>query len=182
MSIFNGIGYNNFRPWAMIIFLCATSLAWESADGFASDAKISPITGKDGAPMVLIPEGPFPMGVPKGARDGGVDERPNHEVYVDTFYIDKYEVTNGRYLQFVSETAHRSPQHPSDSTKNLWQGNIMPESVVDLPVINVDWYDAEAYCLWAGKRLPTEAEWKKPPRGQMIGVFRGAMWSQRTVT
>ena len=123
------------------------------------------IEGKDGAPMVLVPEGVFPMGVPKAARDGGIDERPNHDVFLDTFYIDKYEVTNGRYLQFVTETGHRTPQHPSDPKKGIWQGNIMPESIIDLPVINVDWYDADAYCKWAGKRLPTEAEWEKAAKG-----------------
>ncbi|MEC4681146.1 MAG: SUMF1/EgtB/PvdO family nonheme iron enzyme [Nitrospirota bacterium] len=135
--------------------------------GIAQTAEtVSPtLTGKDGAPMALIPEGPFPMGVPKAARDGGVDERPNHEVFVDSFYMDIYEVTNGRYLHFVTETGHRVPQHPTDPTKGLWKGNMMPESVTDLPVINVDWFDAEAYCRWAGKRLPTEAEWEKAAKG-----------------
>jgi len=123
------------------------------------------LTGKDGAPMALIPEGPYPMGVPKAARDGGFDERPNHEVFVDSFYMDIYEVTNGRYLQFVTETGHRVPQHPTDASKGLWKGNMMPESVTDLPVINVDWFDAKAYCHWAGKRLPTEAEWEKAAKG-----------------
>jgi sulfatase modifying factor 1 len=122
-------------------------------------------TGKDGAPMALIPEGPFPMGVPHAARDGGVDERPNHEVFVDNFYMDLYEVTNGRYLQFVTETGHRVPQHPTDPSKGIWKGNMMPESITDLPVINVDWHDGEAYCRWAGKRLPTEAEWEKAAKG-----------------
>ena len=122
-------------------------------------------TGKDGALMALIPEGSFAMGVPKAARDGGVDERPNHEVFVDGFYMDIYETTNGRYLEFVTETGHRVPQHPTDSTRGLWQGNMMPASVTNLPVINVDWFDAEAYCRWAGKRLPTEAEWEKAAKG-----------------
>jgi len=102
------------------------------------------ITGKDGATMALIPEGVFPMGVPKAARDGGEDERPNHDVFVDSFYMDIYEVTNGRYLQFVTETGHRVPQHPTDPSKGIWKGNMMPESITDLPVINVDWHDAEA--------------------------------------
>ena len=145
----------------------------------AADTLAPTITGKDGAPMALIPEGPFPMGVPHAARDGGVDERPNHEVLLDSFYMDLYEVTNGHYLQFVTETGHRVPQHPTDASRGLWKGNMMPESVTDLPVINVDWFDAEAYCRWAGKRLPTEAEWEKAAKVPMIGALPGAMWNQQ---
>ena len=121
--------------------------------------------GKDGAPMVLVPAGSFPMGVPPGDRDGGRDEYPRHEVFLDAFHIDKYEVTNGRYLEFIRVTGHRKPQHPSNPKRNLWQGGMMPEEVADRPVINVDWYDADAYCKWAGKRLPTEAEWEKAAKG-----------------
>ena len=123
------------------------------------------LTGKDGAPMVIVPAGTFPMGVPMGDRDGGRDEYPRHEVYVDTFYIDKYEVTNGRYLEFVKATNHRVPQNPKNPTRNLWQGATITESLAERPVINVDWFDAEAYCKWAGKRLPTEAEWEKAAKG-----------------
>ncbi len=131
----------------------------------AADPMSPTFTGKDGAPMALIPEGSFHMGVPQAARDGGMDERPNHKVFVDSFYMDIYEVTNGRYLQFVTDTGHRVPQHPTDPTRALWEGNMMPESVTDLPVINVDWFDSVAYCEWAGKRLPTEAEWEKAAKG-----------------
>ena len=96
-------------------------LLFPGGTAFGSPALPSETIGKDGAPMVLVPEGIFPMGVPKAARDGGVDERPNHDVFVDTFYIDKYEVTNGRYLEFITKTGHRTPQHPTDPTKGLWQ-------------------------------------------------------------
>lgn len=123
------------------------------------------VTGKDGAPMVLIPEGSFPMGVPHGDRDGGRDEYPRHDVFVSNFYIDKFELTNGRYLEFVKATRHRIPQNPKNATRNLWEGETIAESLIDRPVINVDWADAQAYCQWAGKRLPTEAEWEKAAKG-----------------
>lgn len=126
---------------------------------------VEPSMSKDGAPMVLVPAGSFPMGVPSGDRDGGRDEYPRHDVFVDTFMIDKFEVTNGRYLEFVKSTGHRVPQNPRNPTRNLWQGESITDSLVDRPVINVDWFDAEAYCRWAGKRLPREAEWEKAAKG-----------------
>lgn len=117
---------------------------------FAADqppqALLTPPMGKDGAPMVEIPAGSFPMGVPQGDRDGGRDEYPRHDVFADTFFIDTFEMTNGRYLEFVKATGHRVPQNSKNPTRNLWQGDAITDSLADRPVINVDWFDAEAYC------------------------------------
>jgi formylglycine-generating enzyme len=124
----------------------------------------SELVGKDGAPMILVPAGSFPMGVPKGDRDGGRDEYPRHEVMLDNYYIDTYEVTHGRYAEFVKATGHRTPENPKYPKRTLWSDHLS-DSLSERPVINVDWQDADAYCRWAGKRLPTEAEWEKAARG-----------------
>lgn len=124
--------------------------------------------GRDGAPMVLVPAGSFPMGVPKGDRDGDRDEYPRHEIYLDAYYIDKFEVTHARYRTFLQATGHRPPRHPTDPGRTLWKEDnpaVLSESLLERPVVNVDWSDADAYCRWAGRRLPTEAEWEKAARG-----------------
>ena len=112
----------------------------------SSEPLAKKIVGRDGVPMLLVPAGSFPMGVPKGDRDGGRDEYPRHDVWLDDYYIDAYEVTNGRYLEFVKAMDHRIPQNPKDASRTLWKGGSIADSIADRPVINVDWYDADAYC------------------------------------
>jgi formylglycine-generating enzyme required for sulfatase activity len=128
-------------------------------------ASESPRAGGDGAPMVLIPAGEFLMGTSVSQRDGGRDEYPQRRVVLAPFYLDVYEVTNRRYVEFVTATGYRAPEHPRDKKLTLWRGTTVPDAFKDHPVVNVDWADAAAYCKWAGKRLPTEAEWERAARG-----------------
>ena len=99
--------------------------------------------------MLKIPAGKFTMG-----SNESKDEKPVHTVYLDEYYIGKYEVTQDQYKNFIVATGHRKPP-----------GNWKPEEKADYPVTNVDWSDAAAFCKWAGGRLPTEAEWEKASRG-----------------
>lgn len=121
----------------------------------AKEPKVSSLLNE----MVLIQEGQFIMGYDKRHPDEG----PQHIVYTDKFYIDKFEVTNAQYLRFAQETGRRLPDY--------LRNEVIPPGREDHPVIYVSWYDARDYCHWAEKRLPTETEWEKAARGTDGRIF-----------
>lgn len=103
--------------------------------------------------MVSIPAGEFLMGTDERLPDEG----PPHKVDLPSFWIDKYEVTNLQYQHFIEQAGRRAPEH--------FVQRHFPPGKADHPVTFVSWFDAEAYCKWAGKRLPTDEEWEKAARG-----------------
>ena len=113
------------------------------------------MVGTDGREMVLIPEGVFT----RGASDGDFDEKPEQEIYLDAFYVDKYEVSVKAYNKYRKAANYVKPSVP------FFAGDSKVMDTPEFPVVGVSWHDSTLYCEWAGKRLLTEAEWEKAARG-----------------
>jgi formylglycine-generating enzyme required for sulfatase activity len=127
------------------------------------------VSEKDGMTMVYIPEGKFNMGSNKGLSD----EKPIHVVYLDNFWIDLTEVTNAMFTRFLNEMGNHKEGGANwldsgdkdariSQVGGVWQAD---SGYADHPAVEVTWYGADSYCQWAGRALPSEAQWEKAARG-----------------
>ena len=165
---------------AYIGFRCVRTLTEDEAQYAEQQRQVTPEEKKselndntaDG--MALIPAGEFEMG--SNDEEAEQSEKPTHTVYVNAFYMDVHEVTNAQYQKFVLANPKWQKENIADKFHNGdylkdWNGNDYPSEKSDYPVVYVSWYSAMAYAKWAGKRLPTEAEWEKAARGGSTGKY-----------
>jgi serine/threonine-protein kinase len=137
-----------------------------AAPAGANAAPGSERTSPDGMTEVFVPQGSVQMGGIDSAASG--DEKPVHKVSLQAFWMDKLEVTNAMYLGCITAGGCQPPQAIKSETRPAYFNN---PDFNDYPVIYVTWADAAAYCKWAGRRLPTEAEWERAARGDDVRTY-----------
>jgi formylglycine-generating enzyme required for sulfatase activity len=133
---------------------------------FHAESTGTAITGKDGSEMVFVPEGAFIMGLPED--EPGSDQNPSRKLYLEAFFIDKYEVTNALYRRCVADGGCAEPSLITDYAETLHEDGknwYRDGKTENYPVVGITWRQAGVYCEWTGKRLPLSSEWEKAARG-----------------
>lgn len=166
---YGGIPARYALPLAAVIVLGLLLLGGAFALGILNPGNATPSAkhavenrGTDNAPMVFVPAGEFLMGSAANDSAAEQNEKPQHTVNLDAFWIDQHEVTNAQYARCVSAGSCQSPLSTASDSHTFYYGS---SPFDNYPVIWVSWHDAHNYCAWASKQLPTEAQWEKAARG-----------------
>ena len=168
MVKYSHINFKNYTPvvFVMLLFFLSGCGSCDCEEEILIPVKVSE---RDQKEMVLVSSGEFIMGTNKVDTEGTqknigavkalyLDQHPERKLFLGPFYMDRYEVTNAEYFKFLKATQFTDrPAH--------WVGGAFPEEQALHPVTQVTWWEGWSYCMWAGKQLPTEAQWEKSARG-----------------